>query len=256
MTPTTHFNQRIVFTIGASTGKTSLAIALAHWYSAHGFPVIPLDCDFENPSTGSFQHYLPHIPKVNINTSVGLNPVIDHVSADFCVVLADMSPRCRHAVGAWFAASHDEAARMRITFTAIGAVTPDPASIASILSWAADLQDRVQYLIVENSNIREADFTFWHRTDQAQVFRTRRNPAVISMQFRHGDLELFSRHRGCSIVSMASRSVGFPLKDFLVVHALSCTRQFVAELDKAANLLLPTPPAIAIGSIGASATAL
>jgi|SRR5579872_1363823 len=39
-------------------------------------------------------------------------------------------------------------------FTAVGVITPDPASVESVLSWANRLQDRVQYVVVQNATSR------------------------------------------------------------------------------------------------------
>jgi hypothetical protein len=52
----------------------------------------------------------------------------------------------------WFDKMYPDAARAGIVFTAIGVVTSDPASIESVLAWAARLQQRTEYLIVENSS--------------------------------------------------------------------------------------------------------
>lgn len=35
-----------------------------------------------------------------------------------------------------------------------------PASVESILSWAARLQDRVNYVVVENAMTHQADFSY------------------------------------------------------------------------------------------------
>ena len=46
-----------------------------------------------------------------------------------------------------------------VAFTAIGIVTPDPASVESVLNWANALQRRVDYLIVKNALTDPADFS-------------------------------------------------------------------------------------------------
>jgi len=57
----------------------------------------------------------------------------------------------------WFDAMYDDVAAGGVLFTAVGVVTPDPASVGSLLAGANHLQGRVEYLIVENaisSNLR------------------------------------------------------------------------------------------------------
>lgn len=51
-----------------------------------------------------------------------------------------------------------------VRFTAIGIETPDTASVESVLVWANRLQDRVEYVIVENATSALADFTYWRST--------------------------------------------------------------------------------------------
>src|SRR6202162_4708772 len=56
-------------------------------------------------------------------------------------------------------------------FTAVGVVTPDPASVESVLAWANRLQDRAQYLVVQNATSPQADFSYWDSAEQAIRFR-------------------------------------------------------------------------------------
>ena len=46
---------------------------------------------------------------------------------------------------------YEDVAATGVSFTAVGVVTPDPASVESILAWANRLQDRVEYVVVENA---------------------------------------------------------------------------------------------------------
>jgi hypothetical protein len=64
---------------------------------------------------------------------------------------------------------HYDVAATGVSFTAVGVVTPDPASLESILAWATRLQDPVEYVIVENTTSILSDFTCWrsHRTGKA-----------------------------------------------------------------------------------------
>ncbi len=48
----------------------------------------------------------------------------------------------------------------------------------SVLSWAAHLQNRVQYIVVENAITYPADFTYWRETEQAQVFQKAMHPVA------------------------------------------------------------------------------
>ena len=58
----------------------------------------------------------------------------------------------------WFETMYPDVSDAGIVFTAIGVVTADPASVESVLAWASRLQNRIEYLIVENSITDHADF--------------------------------------------------------------------------------------------------
>ena len=83
-----------------------------------------------------------------------------------------------------------------IVFTAIGIVTSDPASVESVLAWAAHLQRRTAYLIVENSASEHTDFTYWRESEQALRFQKIFSPPVIQMDYRLPDLENATRNHG------------------------------------------------------------
>jgi hypothetical protein len=61
-------------------------------------------------------------------------------------------------------------------------VTPDPASVSSVIGWANFLQDRVDYLIVKNSIGNPVDFSCWDHDPEAESFRRLARPRVISME--------------------------------------------------------------------------
>jgi len=54
----------------------------------------------------------------------------------------------------WFESMYDDVSATGVRFTAVGVVTPDPASVESVLAWASRLQERVEYVIVENATSR------------------------------------------------------------------------------------------------------
>ena len=155
--------------------------SLAEWFDENQIPVKLLDLDIENKARGSLTHFFGgRIPKININTPAGLDAFIDHLSDGIPVILADMGAGAGQITYEWFDRMYPDVAEYGIAFTAIGVVTADPASVESVLSWAARLQNRVTYLVVENSIAEYTDFTYWNESEQAQqfkkVFRSCRNP--------------------------------------------------------------------------------
>jgi hypothetical protein len=77
-----------------------------------------------------------------------------------------------HLVAAdWFQSMYENVTATGVNFTAVEVVTPDPASVEIILAWSNQLQDRVDYVVVENATSTLSDFTYWRSTDQAMKFR-------------------------------------------------------------------------------------
>ncbi len=101
-------------------GKTSVMIALAEWFEANQIPVTLLDLDTENKARGSLTHFY-------------------------------MGAGSGRVTYEWFEKMYPDVSEAGIAFTAIGVVTPDPASVESVLAWAAQLQNKVRNLIVENA---------------------------------------------------------------------------------------------------------
>ena len=135
---------------------------------------------------------------------------------------------------------YEPAVDLGIAFTAIGIVTPDPASVESVLSWAKALQNKVQYVIVENEPVQHADLNYWRNTEQARQFCRIFNPATISMKFRLPDLENAARQHGVSLGEVASRRVTVVelRKSSLVARAQGYLRQLYQELDKIQEVFL------------------
>jgi hypothetical protein len=78
---------------------------------------------------------------------------------------------------------HEDVSVTGVRFTAVGVVTPDPASVKCVLAWANRLQERVEYVIVENATSALADFTYWRCTKQANHIREAFTPAVLQIEF-------------------------------------------------------------------------
>jgi MinD-like ATPase involved in chromosome partitioning or flagellar assembly len=237
-------SKRIILSMGGKggVGKTSLMVGLAEWFDTNRIPVMLLDLDTENKARGSLTHFfMGQVPKINIHTPAGLDAFVDHLADGAPVVLADMGAGSGQVTYSWFESMYPDIADAGIAFTTIGVVTADPASIESVLSWAERLQNRVAYLIVENSITDHTDFTYWHESDQARRFREAFSPAVIHMDYRLAELENAARNHGVKLGDVATRATDAPelRKASLVMRAQSYRRRMFAEFDKVKELLLP-----------------
>ena len=243
--PSPLIRKRVVFTMGGKggVGKTGTMLALAEWFRANEVAVNLLDLDTENKAAGSLKHYFPDIAhSVNIHTPAGLDAFIDYLADDgSAVILADMGGGSGQVALDWFDTMHPEIAPLRIAFTAIAVVTPDPASVQSLLAWSSRLRERVQYLVVENAPNPQPDFSYWRHSEQASLFRDVFRPLTLSMEFRLPDLENAARQYGYTLGQVARRAASVPIlqKTSLVLRAQAYNRRLFLEFDKAADLLLP-----------------
>jgi hypothetical protein len=235
--------KRVVFTMGGKggTGKTGCMLALAEWFEANQIPYTLLDLDTENKARGSLKHYFNGVArKINIHTPAGLDAFIDYLDEGAPVILADMGAGSGQVAHDWFDTMYEDVAEQGIGFTAIGIITSDPASVESVLSWANRLQDRVDYLIVENAAALHSDLSYWHNSEQARRFREVFQPVVISMEFRLADLENPARQHGVTLGQVAERKTQVDVlqKASIVMRAQAYRRRLFAEFEKAKEFLL------------------
>jgi len=236
--------KRVILSMGGKggVGKTSVMTGLAEWFDENQVEVSLLDLDIENKLKGSLTHYFgARVPKINIHTPAGLDAFVDHLGDDTPVILADMGAGAGHVTHDWFEKMYPDVAAIGVSFTAIGVVTSDPASVESVLNWGAALQDSVSYIIVENHLTEHASFTYWEENVHAQEFRQRYRPAIIRQDYRLPDLENAIRKYGVTLGQVAGRTTSAPelQKASLVMRAQSYRRRIFAEFDKVKGLLLP-----------------
>ena len=236
--------KRVVFTQGGKggVGKTGFMIHLAEWFLANEIPFTLLDLDTENKSRGSLKHYFSDLArKINIHTEAGLDSFIDCLSEGAPVLLADMGAGSGQVALNWFETMYPDLTEQGILFTAIGVVTSDPASVESVLGWAARLQNRVEYVIVENATSPQGDFSYWRDSDQGVRFREAFRPVVLSMEYRLADLENASRQHGVTLVQIAQRKTSAVelQKASFVIRAQSYRRRLFQEIEKAKEFFLP-----------------
>jgi MinD-like ATPase involved in chromosome partitioning or flagellar assembly len=236
--------KRVILSMGGKggVGKTSIMAGLAEWFDFNQIPVQLLDLDTENKARGSLAHFYDgRVPKINIHTPAGLDAFVDHLSDGVPVILADMGAGAGQITYEWFDRMYPDVAESGIAFTAIGIVTADPASVESVLAWAAHLQNKVTYLIVENSITERSDFVYWHESEQARQFREVFQPAVIQMDYRLPELENAARNHGITLGDISTRTNRVPelQKASLVMRAQSYRRRMFTEFEKVKELLLP-----------------
>ena len=233
---------RVVFTQGGKggTGKTAFMTMLVEWYAAHQTPCALIDMDAENKAHGSLTHFFPKARKTNIHRDRGLDQFIEILDHGIPLVVADMGASAGEVAHEWFDAMYSSSQETGVAFTSIGIITPDPASVASVLSWSAFLGDRVEYLIVKNHVVKTSEFGYWETDEQATHFREVLKPRVISMEYHLPDIEFEAREHGLTLNAVANRQTAVPLLSLTgsVWRAQAYRRNLYAELDRVKDLLI------------------
>lgn len=236
--------KRVIFSMGGKggVGKTSVMTGLAEWFEENQIPVALLDLDTENKAKGSLTHFFEsRVPKINIHTPAGLDAFVDILAEDAPAILADMGAGAGKITHDWFHRMYPDVHAAGVVFTAVGVVTSDPASVESVVNWGTALENRVDYVIVENNLTEHTDFTYWHANAQAEEFRKRYQPSIIRLDYRLADLENAARNHGATLGRVARRTTGAPelQKASLVMRAQSARRRMFEEFDRVKELLLP-----------------
>lgn len=236
-------SSRVIFTEGGKggVGKTAFTTILVEWFEARQIPCTLLDLDVENKARGSLTHYFrDKARKVNIHTSEGLDAFVDVLEGVAPIVIADMGAGSGQVTAKWFDSMYESVRGIGVTFTAVGVVTPDPASVESVLSWAHALQHRVEYLIVKNALTESADFEYWERSTASEQFRQAFHPQEISMEYRLPKFENVARQHGVTVGQAADRKLAIPelQQTTVVLRAQAYRRNLFAELDRVKDLLL------------------
>jgi MinD-like ATPase involved in chromosome partitioning or flagellar assembly len=243
--PINETKRRLVLTQGGKggTGKTTLLTALVDWYDEHQYAYTLVDLDTEaSKSRGSLIHYFPgKAAKVDINRPEGLDDLVNVLQDGPPIVVADMGAGAGQVAYRWFDDMYEGAKELGVAFTAIGMVTPDPATVDSVVKWANALQDRTDYLIVKNSVTHPSDFNAWDRAELAQQFRQNLHPQVIEMEYHMPSVEGPARNYGLTIGRVASRQHNVQELDQFthVIRAQAYRRHIYAEFDRVKDLLLP-----------------
>src|SRR6266540_3917748 len=124
-------SKRVILSMGGKggVGKTSVMACLAEWFDTNQIPVTLLDLDTENKARGSLTHFFGGpVPKVNIHTAAGLDAFVEELGEGAPVILADMGAGSVGVTYEGFEKMYPDVSEAGIAFTAIGVVTPDPAS--------------------------------------------------------------------------------------------------------------------------------
>ena len=239
-------SKRVIFTQGGKggVGKTEVALSLATWLREHKDHPLLLDFDIENTNKSGLQSFYPEAEKINLHQHSSLDEFFRVCQrADTDIVLADMGAGAGEATFNWFNEAFDAAADMDIAFTAIGVTTNDAGSVQSILKWATELRDRVDYVIVLNEmHSPRCGFEYWHQA--ADAFVTKMRPSVMTMSARVEEFQAEVRNQCVTLAQIIEGDVESDYFRYIknLVPAKRYQRQLFTGFEEAAAILLPSNP--------------
>jgi len=234
---------QILFTQGGKggVGKTTVIAALAGWIRTKGFDPVLLDFDSENREKSSFQSFYPEAQKIDIRAPDSLDRVFHFLETPGTIVIADQGAGSGAETFSWF----DRTAQIVCEFadvTSIGIVTKDPGSVASVLSWAYHLGNRVRYLIVLNELVRGSGFDAWCTTPEVQEFVTQTAPAIVALQNRNPDFEDMLRANHLTLEKVINRrhSVDWFHSLTRIVQGRRYQQEAYDAFESVSHILLPS----------------
>ena len=237
--------KRVVFTQGGKggVGKTEVMLGLIDWYASQGLSPALLDFDIENTNKSGLQNFHPSARKFDVHTEGALDEFFDICdSEETGIVLADLGAGAGAATYQWFDDAHEDATEFGIRFTAVGVTTNEAGAVQSILKWAHHLQDRVDYLIVQNEfRERNSDFAYWNSEPAVERFRKTLDPRLMRMKARIQEFQAELRNRSATLQQVIDGTVDtdFFKRSKNLFRARSYQRELFAGFDEAADILLP-----------------
>jgi len=230
----------VIFTMGGKggVGKTAFMVNVTEYFEFHNIPKTLVDCDMENKRKGSLSHYFPEAIKINIRNPEGLDIFINATEkVDSPVVLADLGAGAGFDLIRWFKEMFPAAKKCGVNFLAVGSITSNPGSLETVFSWANELQDNVEYLIVKNYFHGEPER--WIQGKAAKTFRRAFRPLEIEIDARLPKWQTELENHGLTLTTAMESEV--PLFRQL---AGKCRieywrNQIFKELDRCKKILLP-----------------
>jgi len=169
----------IIFTAGAKggTGKSTILRFLITYLRENGFNPTLLDMDDESRTLA---RYFPEAERVEMK-KVSSNDILIRkvVTEGEKLIIADLKAGTgRDTLKWWTDVPFEELTGVR--FICIAAITSQPDSVHSVMNWAAELKDKVSYVICRNCKDGE-EFSDYDSSAESLIFREKHNPIHIIM---------------------------------------------------------------------------
>ena len=235
----------IVFSCGGKggVGKTTVATAIADFYSTRAIPATLFDCDTENKQRGSLSHFFPAATKLDIRVERGLDRFVDTMlAAETPVALADLAAGSGRDTFEWIDTMFEGLAAEGFRFTAVATITSAASSVETLFTWAAALRDRVRYLVIKNQ-VAGDDFGYFDHTEPGRDFVATAQPIVLTLRSRAREIQTELDNRGLTPAQMmgadAERRGPILNGGTARIRAQAYATQIDTALETAKELLCP-----------------
>lgn len=210
-------NGRLVLTLGGrgGVGKTLIATAIIDCLRYNNIEPRIIDTDEENDKAGCLRKFYPEAQKIDIHVPRALDAIAS-IAADNAVTVADLGASSGKSAFPWFKDTFKQWHDLGVRVTLVGVVTSSPSGVESLLTWANELKNKVDYVVVLNQ--REGDeFFYLHQTASGKAFLEKTTPPQIVMRRRLIDITQALESRGLSLLK-ALTSPPEVLGDFLATR--------------------------------------
>lgn len=221
-------------------GRTGFAVLAFDWLRLIKVPFKAID--FGNQEACSFRYFEKDAIEIDFRQKDALDNLINIVnSPDVHVLLCDQAAASGGPTFEWFNKMDKEISELGLKFTAIGLITGDPASVVSVLQWADQLQDAVDYLIVKNQKTKpDESFKFWNESKDVKNFVKAFEPGVIELESRSSELEQLVRNEGVTLRAVAEGRVsGLLAQTKFKIRAKGYLLRIGEQFNENSKFLLP-----------------
>lgn len=226
MTPTTKklpSKARVFVTLGGKggVGKSIVAVLLADHFARAERPFGAYDCDEENRGkSAAFGNSHPDAVAVNLRSVEDCDRLLV-TAAEWPVSVVDLPANASGEFFDWWeAVVNPETLRaLNIEVIGVGVITPEAGAVASVVQWAARLQESMTFLIALNHRTpmrvakdRERLFAEYFASNVGRRFRETLRPAEIEIPHLY-DGSMLALARAGMLPSFAVEDRSVPLMD-------------------------------------------
>lgn len=242
MTKTLPSKAKVYVTLGGKggVGKSIVAILLADHFARSERPFGAYDCDEENRAkSAAFGNSYRDAIAVNLRSVEDCDHLLV-TAAEWPVSVVDLPANASGEFFDWWEAvvTPETLLALNIEMVGVGVITPEAGAVASVVQWAARLQESMRFLIALNhrtpmrvSKDRERLFAEYFASRVGRRFRETLRPAEIEIPHLYdGSMLALARSQLLPSLAADDRSVPLMHRSRIKTWALSVHQQLEGVL--------------------------